>query len=289
MTALWQHLSYANVMATIAVFIALGGGAYALSGKNTVASDDIINGQVKSDDIGGSQVKTGDIGGSQVTGGKVAADTLGSADIGAGAIGGSELLDGSLTGADVDDSTLFNDNSLNLLDIDEGSLYNDNSLDGGDINESTLFNDDSLTGADINESSLAGLHGGSGKTEITGGSVPLFEDVQVPVADGQLRLDCGGGSTFGFVNQSGQPVRLFLSNRETVLEDNGTAGDAQVAMSTTSLGNGLAESMSIFGVGNVGHVEATVLTDSHVIWGRAVAFSGATGCDYVIWAVEEPI
>ena len=38
-----SHLTYANVMATIAVFIALGGGttAVALNGSNTVQSDDL--------------------------------------------------------------------------------------------------------------------------------------------------------------------------------------------------------------------------------------------------------
>jgi hypothetical protein len=46
-----QHLTYANVMATIAVFLVLSGGtAVALSGRNTVFSDDIVNGQVKRSD-----------------------------------------------------------------------------------------------------------------------------------------------------------------------------------------------------------------------------------------------
>jgi hypothetical protein len=47
-----QHLTYANVMATIAVFLVLSGGtAVALSGSNTVFSDDIVNGQVKPQDL----------------------------------------------------------------------------------------------------------------------------------------------------------------------------------------------------------------------------------------------
>ena len=37
-----SHLTYANVVATIAVFLVLGGGsAVALSGTNTVQSDDL--------------------------------------------------------------------------------------------------------------------------------------------------------------------------------------------------------------------------------------------------------
>ena len=41
------RITYANVMATIAVFLALGGGtaAVALSGKNSVKKDDIAKGR----------------------------------------------------------------------------------------------------------------------------------------------------------------------------------------------------------------------------------------------------
>jgi hypothetical protein len=48
-----EHLTYANVMATIAVFLVLGGGsAVALSGTNTVQSDDLGPGaQVKAPDV----------------------------------------------------------------------------------------------------------------------------------------------------------------------------------------------------------------------------------------------
>ena len=51
-----SHLTYANAMATLAVFLVLGGGtAAALSGSNTVQSDDIGPGaQVKAADIAAS-------------------------------------------------------------------------------------------------------------------------------------------------------------------------------------------------------------------------------------------
>jgi hypothetical protein len=49
-----QHLTYANVMATLAVFLVLGGGAYAAFHlpKNSVRSRNIVNGQVKTKDLG---------------------------------------------------------------------------------------------------------------------------------------------------------------------------------------------------------------------------------------------
>ena len=48
-----SRLTYANVMATIAVFIALGGGAYAAFNlpKNSVKSKNIVNGQIKPADV----------------------------------------------------------------------------------------------------------------------------------------------------------------------------------------------------------------------------------------------
>jgi hypothetical protein len=98
-----RKLSYSNVTSTLALFLALAGGttAIALSGSNTVRSDDIVDsqvhssdigaGQVRSSDIGGNQVLAGDIAANQVSGGKVKANTLFSSDIGEDAVGASEL------------------------------------------------------------------------------------------------------------------------------------------------------------------------------------------------------
>ena len=103
MPSLRSRLTYSNVVSTLALFLALAGGttAIALSGKNTVSSDDIKKGQVKSSDIGGSQVTNGDLAKDAVSGGKVKPETLFGADIGAGAVGTSELLDGSVEATDL--------------------------------------------------------------------------------------------------------------------------------------------------------------------------------------------
>lgn len=57
------HLSYANVMATVAVFIALGGGAWAAFKlpANSVKSKNIKDGQVKSADVADDGLKGADI------------------------------------------------------------------------------------------------------------------------------------------------------------------------------------------------------------------------------------
>ena len=59
MRALRNRLTYANVVATLALVIAVAGGtAYA---ANTVFSEDIVNGEVKGVDIGNNQVRSADV------------------------------------------------------------------------------------------------------------------------------------------------------------------------------------------------------------------------------------
>jgi len=56
------RLSYANLMATLALFVALGGGAYAVSlEKNSVGSRQIIDGRVKSVDVHNDSLTAADI------------------------------------------------------------------------------------------------------------------------------------------------------------------------------------------------------------------------------------
>ena len=83
MWKLRSGLTYANVMATIAVFLVLGGGsAVALSGSNTVFTDDIAN-------------DTQPAGGGNPAGGLVAADlrpgSVGSSEVAAGSVSPGKL------------------------------------------------------------------------------------------------------------------------------------------------------------------------------------------------------
>jgi hypothetical protein len=62
-TSVSSRLTYANVTATVALFLALGGGAtaIALQGRNTVRSDDIAPRSVKSSDIAVDTVRSSDV------------------------------------------------------------------------------------------------------------------------------------------------------------------------------------------------------------------------------------
>jgi hypothetical protein len=78
-----QRLTFANVVSVIALFVALSGGtAVALSGSNTVQSDDLGPG-------------------SQVTAPDVAANAVNGTDVVNGSIGGADIADFSLTNQDV--------------------------------------------------------------------------------------------------------------------------------------------------------------------------------------------
>jgi hypothetical protein len=120
--------TYANVMATLAVFLSLAGGAYAVTtaGKNTVVSRSIKNGQVRSVDlrdagVKGIDVKSNTLGGREVDEASLALSTTatptGAAggdlsgsypnpEIGANTVTGAEVVDGSLGGADILESSL---------------------------------------------------------------------------------------------------------------------------------------------------------------------------------------
>jgi hypothetical protein len=77
-------LTYANVMATVAVFLALGGGAYAAVHlkKNSVKSKQIKDGQVKTNDLANGAVATQNIANGAVTPTELAPGAVGHGALG---------------------------------------------------------------------------------------------------------------------------------------------------------------------------------------------------------------
>ena len=89
MRALCRHLTYANVVATLALLIAVGGGAaYA---ANTVFSSDIVNDEVRSADVRDDTL----------TGGGLAAR-----DLRANSVSTSEVVDDNLRSEDILDGQI---------------------------------------------------------------------------------------------------------------------------------------------------------------------------------------
>jgi hypothetical protein len=73
-----RRVTYANVMATVAVFIALGGSSYAVV---KFGSANIINSSIRSEDIGSGQVHSSDILNNDVLGIDVRDGTIKTADV----------------------------------------------------------------------------------------------------------------------------------------------------------------------------------------------------------------
>ena len=69
-----SHLTYANVVSTLCLFLLLGGGtAVALNGSNTVQSDDLGPGaQVKAPDVAANAVNSADVANNSLTGADIA-------------------------------------------------------------------------------------------------------------------------------------------------------------------------------------------------------------------------
>jgi hypothetical protein len=106
-TKLRGRLTYANVMATVAVFIALGGASYAATQlpKNAVGTK-----QLKKNAVTPAKIKNGAVTAKKVKGGSLTGNVL--AD---GTITGAKVQDGSLSGADIDQSSLTSLRLPNLI------------------------------------------------------------------------------------------------------------------------------------------------------------------------------
>jgi hypothetical protein len=99
---LFRHLR-SNVVAYLALFVALGAGAYAASDKapkNSVVSKSIKNGQVKKQDIGKDAVTSAAIADGSVGSTEIADGQVGAAEIAAGSVNAGKLAPGTIGAGD---------------------------------------------------------------------------------------------------------------------------------------------------------------------------------------------
>ena len=88
-TKLLRNLTYSNVVATLALFLALGGGAYAAVKlpSNSVSTKQIKTGAVRASDLGKGAVTLSKIKANSVDSSKVIANSLTGDDVNEGALG----------------------------------------------------------------------------------------------------------------------------------------------------------------------------------------------------------
>lgn len=113
-----NHLSFANVISMIALFVALGGASYAAVTlpKNSVGAKQIKKNGVGASEIKKNAVRASEIKSNAVSGGDVKDGGLTGNDIGDGSLGGADLGDNSVGGSEV------TNDSLNADDIVGSSL-----------------------------------------------------------------------------------------------------------------------------------------------------------------------
>ena len=128
MHALRDRLTYANVMATIAVFIALGGTSIAAAqlGRDTVGSEQIVNGSIASGDVATGAVRSSDIRDGTVTHDDVRDGTLRGRDVATNTIDSRNLADSGIHADDLDRDSVTGraiaDGSISVRDLAEGTL-----------------------------------------------------------------------------------------------------------------------------------------------------------------------
>jgi hypothetical protein len=122
-----QKRTFAHVLGyTVVITLGIAGAAQALPGTNTVASDDIINGQVTRPDIALNAINSQRVGDNSLLAIDLAPNSVKASEVADDAVASGEVLDNSLSGLDVADGSLA------------GADVAPNSLTGAEINEATL-------------------------------------------------------------------------------------------------------------------------------------------------------
>jgi hypothetical protein len=98
-----DRLSYANVMATLALFVALGGVGYAAIKvpRNSVGSKQIKGDAVKASELASDSVDSFNVLDGSIAGNDILPNTIGDSQIAGGAIGSAHLADGAVGAADL--------------------------------------------------------------------------------------------------------------------------------------------------------------------------------------------
>jgi hypothetical protein len=246
MTRTRPRLSYANVVSTLALVIAMGSGtAYAANewtGANirngTLTGADVRNGSLTSVDIRNGTVTTGDVRNGTLSGTDVRDGGLGAADLAAssvrtghvldGTLTGTDVFDGSLSGADVQDNAItsddvaplhgdadIQDNTITTFDLADNSVDSDEVLDFGLSNEDigVLFAQIASDGSvSAGSGSITALRLGAGMYEVDFGRT--VSSCAFLATQGEAGLGGAPGAIVAATDRSGNPEATFVTVRD---------------------------------------------------------------------------
>lgn len=145
MRKLRSHLTYANVMSSIAVFLLLGGGA-AIAAKRhhhvkRIGTNRIKAGAITAGKLRNLAVVTAKLGDGSVTGAKLADGSVTGSKISGGAVGSSQIAGDSVSGSQIVESTLSEVPSANSANPGVFAKVASNGVvDGGNSKGLTSLN-----------------------------------------------------------------------------------------------------------------------------------------------------
>jgi hypothetical protein len=145
-----NHLSFANAISMIALFVALGGSSIAAISlsKNSVGTKQIKKNGVRAIDISRNAVGASEIRSNAVAGGDIVDNGVGGADIADNGVGGADIADNAVGGSEIAG------NAVGGSEIGDGQV---GSSEIGDAQVgSSEVGPDALTADDILGSSLDG-------------------------------------------------------------------------------------------------------------------------------------
>lgn len=158
MPAFREHLSYSNLIATTALFIALGSGAWALS-KDSIGSRELKKNAVKSAEIADASIKGKDIKNDTLGAQQVSDNGIGAAEIANSAVGSGELADDAVGAAKLANNAVGSseiaNNAVGSSEIATNAVAASEVADGSLTGAEIAAN--SLTGTQVDESSLGSV------------------------------------------------------------------------------------------------------------------------------------
>ena len=164
-----KRLNFANVTSMLALFIALGGSAYAAA---TLPANSVGKTQIRSSAVGKSEAATNAIGRSEIRGSavstsEIATNGVSSSEIKTNAIGTKEIRDGKIDAADIADTAKASIAALNGVTFRVAATET-GAVTGGNAKSVTRTTDPGVysvdLGTDVSKCQVSATIAGTGAT-----------------------------------------------------------------------------------------------------------------------------